>query len=505
VIYSKHRFKKAVYHFLVGKMVQSGATLVLLLLLVRVLNLEAYGIYVTIYGMVEFLFVASSFGFMQAPLRFIPEIITNAKKQDFQRFIIVLFSLRVFSLVIIGTILFFNVTSLALWLNISHNYHNALYLGILLIFFVLLFRFSATILEAQMEQKEAQLLRALGPLLRLGLIIIALFYYSTGELILTYVLLIDVLVFFILVLLASYRCYIWTKNRELGEQQQSFQFGQVWLFMRNITGVNLLRSLGSKGGVTLIIASTIGLKEAGLFVFIQQLVRQSLRKKMPSVMFRNLIMPMLVSRYKKTGHSEKVQRVANLLMLFNLIPVGIGITLAVSQGDKLIELLSGGKYLDAGWFLMLFIIILGAKSQGSVLEMLMMIFDKTKWLFYTSIIMSITGPVVYLTSQFGLLSVIITLLFMVYLQNILRFVILRQHLPHLGVAYSILIRLAIAIFISAACSLFINNIYIACVIGILTYLVMLVVIKPISQTEFELFKNLGIGRGLKIFQLITQK
>ncbi|MEN8217037.1 MAG: hypothetical protein ABFS56_11860 [Pseudomonadota bacterium] len=504
MIYSKHRFEKALYHFLIGKTVQSAATFILLLLLVRVLNFEAYGIYVTIYGMVEFLFIASSFGLMRAPLRFIPEIITNGKKPDFQRFIILLFSLRVFSLVIIGTLLFFNVSSLALWLNISHNYHNALYLGILLICFVLVFRFSATILEAQMEQKEAQLLRALGPLLRLGLIIIALFYYSTGELTLTEVLLIDVFVFFILVLLTSYRCYIWTKNRELGEQQ-SFQFGQVWLFMRDITGVNLLRSLGSMGGVTLIIASTLGVKEAGLFVFIQQLVNKSLRKKMPSVMFRNLIMPMLVSRYKKTGNSEKVQRVANLLMLLNLIPVGIGITLAVSQGDKLIELLSGGKYLDAGWFLMLFIIILGAKSQGSVLEMLMMIFDKTKWLFYTSIIMSITGPVVYLTSQFGLLSVIITLLFMVYLQNILRFVILRQHLPHLGVAYTILIRLAIAIFISAASCLFINNIYIACVIGLMTYLVMLVVIKPISQTEFYLFKNLGIGRGLKIFQLITQK
>ncbi|KHD05976.1 hypothetical protein PN36_04325 [Candidatus Thiomargarita nelsonii] len=504
MIYSKHRFKKAVYHFLVGKMVQSGASLVLLLLLVRVLNLEAYGIYVTIYGMVEFLFVASSFGLMQAPLRFIPEIITNGKKPDFQRFIITLFSLRVFSLVIISTILFFNVTSLALWLNISHNYHNALYLGILLIFLIFVFRFSATILEAQMEQKEAQLLRALGPLLRVGLIIIALFYYSTGEFTLTDALLIDVLVFFILVLLTSYRCYIWTKNRELGEKQ-SFQFGQVWLFMRDISGVNLLRSFGTMGSVTLIIASTLGVMEAGLFVFIQQLVNKSLRKKMPSVMFRNLIMPMLVSRYKKTGNSEKVQRVANLLMLLNLIPVGIGITLAVSQGDKLIELLSGGKYLDAGWFLMLFIIILGAKSQGSVLEMLMMIFDKTKWLFYTSIIMSITAPVVYLTSQFGLLSVIITLLFMVYLQNILRFIILRQYLPHLGVAYTTLIRLAIAIFISAATSLFINNFYIACVIGIMTYLVMLVVIKPISKTEFELFKNMGIGRSLKIFQLITQK
>jgi O-antigen/teichoic acid export membrane protein len=397
--------------------------------------------------------------------------------------------------------LFFNITTLASWIGISNSYYNVLRLSVLLIIFVPIFRFSATILEAQMEQKEAQLFRALAPLLRIGFIVTI--FFATEKFTLTDALVIDILVYFILVWLATYRCYIWAKNRTVGEKK-SFQFSQIWPFMRDMTGITLLRSLGSMGGITLIVASTLGVTEAGLFAFIQRFIK-SVRKKMPSAMFRNLIMPMLVSKYKKTGNSEKLQSAANLLMLLNLIIVGIGLILTIGYGDKLIEILSGGKYLEAGWFLSFFILILGAKSQNSIFEMLMMILDKSKWLFYTSLIIPFTGPTVYLVSQFGLLSVIMVLLFMAYLQNILRFVILRQHLYHLGVTYTTFIKLAVAIFISVASGLFINNIYLAWIIGVLTYIVMLVVVKPVSQTEFKLVENIAIGRSLKVLQLITQK
>lgn len=389
--FSGRRFRRALAEFAIGRATQAFATLALTVLAIRWLDSRSYAAYMLMWGCIELAVPLTSLGLLPAVQQFLPRLIHRGKEGSLIRFVRQVAIARY--LLIIGAAIGIGMLPeySAVWVGIDQTQTDLIWLFCAVLVVVLSGRFTAEMLEALLRQREAQLSRAMQPVLRLvGLI---------GVWALDHVSILGILVIDLCAsLTAWFLAQLWL-HRVLREKpsvgNDDVSSKEIFSFVSHMSGVQLAQGFGSAGAIRLVVGRVLGVDAAGAFAFLQQLIMIG-NRYLPSILLANLVRPMLVSRHIQ-GRSADVATGFGLLSKANVFIASILLATVVVVGDPVLLLLSSGKVLDAGTPFLLLCIGLFFSAQSHVISMAMQVLGYVGYALATSLL----APVVLLTALIG--------------------------------------------------------------------------------------------------------
>ncbi len=419
--YTLNRFVSSTKIYVIGRVIQSLANLVLLIFLLRVMSKADYGAYMALLGLIEVMVPLTSFGLFEIARRYIPEITESSKKEDLSKFIVRLLLFRLSMVMTFCYLLYLSWFSISAWMNYEGQHSTYGILAVSLVFSTLMLRYLAEVLECLLAQKYSQLVRIIYLLGQLIGVIIAYNYYQE----LTFYTVILVANIFVAFSLSLSILFLYKKIKyHKFEENKQINYSEIIRFIWHLTGANILQTFASYGLVRMVIANQLGLEAAGVFGFLHQLLNVASRY-LPSNFIQNLIRPMLVTRYTISKDYKVINNGINILWKSNIIIISAYVLSTYVIGDRLIQMLSDGKVESAGMLMTVMFFLLFSTSQRQLLEMTLQILDKTKELRNISLILPIMPICVWLGAKYDLLGVVISLVIFSWIWNFLMLRVIR--------------------------------------------------------------------------------
>ncbi|MDO8894765.1 lipopolysaccharide biosynthesis protein [Nitrosomonas sp.] len=408
--YSSAALKRSALHFLTGKAVSGMLTLIILLLLVRVLTVEEYGIYVILVAGMELLLAVTSLGLPWTVARYLPEFRLRASGKMLAHFVWQAMALISLFLVI-GILLLLWILP---WLLSSMEFAQFTDVARLYLLMMLLEGLGRNIQD-----------NALGPLLQQGWVQISLVVRNLTLLLLLGIMVTQGMVHLCQVVLAELAAsalgavlalcglvrYL-HKNCDLSKRDdwQPPAWSEMWSIARQMYFSHLIALIYSPQVFVFFVQRYLGVEAAALFGFLRSLFGQIFRY-LPATLLFGLIRPKLVASYVNTGDMLELTRNANFvgkLSLFVLMPFLI---FAWLVGDELLNFLSGDKFNQTGYYLAVFLLTLIPFSQHQILGAVAMISDKSHLSLWGATLSTLVLPLAYwlLEAGMGLWSFIIAI------------------------------------------------------------------------------------------------
>jgi O-antigen/teichoic acid export membrane protein len=395
--YSVTRLRRALLQFAGGRAVQALARVLLVLALVRVLPVADYGAYMLILGTAEMLLQLASLGIVPVAQRYLPQLLTTLPKRSLYAFVtgLLVAQLAVLSAVAMAAAEFW------FWLaprfGMDASIAAVARVGVWLLVLVPAFRLAIEVLEAMLAY--GQTARAAHVTLRAGSV--GALLLIGGNVTLADVLLIEIGATGICLLITWYSIYRCLRALHSPQAAGSLPWGEMLRFAGNMALVGPLGAASTPGAMRLVLASGLGLAEAGLYAFLQSLERL-VSQYLPATLLRNLVRPMLIARYTQRGNTDLLRAGTGLLLKSNLLAVIGGLVVIAVCGDQLVHALSGGKFPDAGLTLLLLYVNMIATSQRGVQEMVMQITGNARALWMTALVTPLALFLVWRFSGHGL-------------------------------------------------------------------------------------------------------
>lgn len=410
-LYSGQRFRKALQHFLLGRVAQAVAYFALTLWLVRILSPSDYGAYMVLWGMVEMLMPLSSLGMIEGIRRFLPELAARGAPGVLRQFVFWMTLIRFTILIIFSTIIIAFWSQITVWLGFSPIQQSSTILSAGLIITVIGFRYTVEMLECLLEQRWSQAMQAFMPI---GRIVGVALLTTTGALTLEKLFYIDLIISSSCFLLAEF--FLIRKLRNLpGIGDYHVSVREIATFIWHMMGTSLLWTTAGPGALRMIVARVLGLEAAGMFAFLQQL-QAIIGRYLPANLLYNIIRPILISRYT-AGEIGVVSRVSALLWKINLLIIAICVASVALAGDPLLAFISGDRFIDAGTIMLVMLLSLGAAGQSQLINSSMQIFSYTRQLRYFSFLAILAPISVVIGSHWNLIGVVIGIMLSLWILN----------------------------------------------------------------------------------------
>jgi len=407
--YSSIAFRYNTIFFLIGKMVSALLTFVTLLWVVRLLTAKEYGVYVVFVAGMEIILAMTALGLPWVSARYLPEFRLYANGKMLMHFVWQI-TAWISLFLIVGALLLWPAVP---WLLSSElaQYTDVTELCLFLLFIEGLGRYIRdSILGPLMQQRRAQISQVLRNLTFLLLISIIV---SQGAVHLYHVVFAELIASALGTILALYGLIQYLQMyRDLQgkDDWQPPKWSEMWRIARYMYLGNLVTQSYSPQVFIFLIQRYLGLEVAALFGFLRSLYVQA-TNYLPAALLSNLIRPMLVASFVGEGGMTELTRNANLvgkLSMFMLMPILIFVWLA---GSELTNLLSGGKFSVANYYLAGLLLALIPLSQRQLLEIVAVTSEKSYLCSWGAILGALVLPMAYLLleSNQGLWSVIISI------------------------------------------------------------------------------------------------
>ncbi|TAK61988.1 hypothetical protein [Methylobacter sp.] len=425
--YSGVALKRSAIHLLVGKVASALLTFSILFLLVRLLTTEEYGTYVTLEAGSIFVLSITSFGLPWLAARYLPEFRLHGNGDQLAYFIWRIIALISLFNIMGASLLFMAMPWLLEPLGLMHQIDVArLYLLVLV-----LEGLRGNILECTLEplllQRQAQLSQIMRNLAFLsGLSILAiqgmahLYNAVLAELAGTFLGTTSAL-------LSLTRHLHTHRNLQGMNGWQVPNWSEMWRATRHMYFSNLVTLTYGSSVLVFLTQRFLGVETTALFGFLYNLFGQ-IRRYLPSSLLLGLIRPKLIASYMGEDGAAQLTRNANLVgkvSLFVLMPLLVFVWLA---GSELLNLISGGKFTQAGYYFGGLLMALIPLSQRQILETVAIASGRSDLCSWGSFLGILTLPLAYwlLESGQGIWSPIIAmvagqLIFNVILVTAMRF------------------------------------------------------------------------------------
>lgn len=409
--YSSTILKRSAAHFLTGKIASGILTLIILLLMVRVLAIEDYGVYVILVAGLELVLAITSLGLSWTMARYLPEFRLRASGKVLARFVWQSMA-QIGLFLVIGILLLLWMLPWLLSLMELTPYTEVVKIYLLVVLLEGLGRnLQENALGPLLQQGWAQIsivVRNLVWLLLLGIVT------NQGMADLHHVILAELAASALGLLLALHGLFRYLhKNRDLPGQNdwQPPAWSEMWRIARHMYFSHLITLIYSPQVFMFLIQRYLGVEATALFGFLRNLFGQILRY-LPATLLFSLIRPKLVSSYVDTSSNMvEVARSANLagkLSLFVLMPL---LVFAWLVGDELLNILSAGKFNETGYYLAGLLLALIPCSQRQILGTLAVVSDKSYMSLWGSSLGILVLPLAYWQLQaVGLWSFIIAII-----------------------------------------------------------------------------------------------
>lgn len=400
--YKGDRVRNGLIHFVLGKAVSSFAGFGAIVLVVRLLTIEAFADYSVLMALVELVAAVSSVGLAHALLRYVPELYSAHYRIALRQFVFGSLLLR--TLVILGVLLVAYAFSprAASLIGVVEDAFEA-FLAIMVLRATA--RFLAQILESTLHQGSAQTGYSLSALTRLfGMI----WLMSQGAAHLTDVILVEAVAegLSLLVLLAN---VIKVTNDTSGPVAPSDD--STWLASR----LRQILRFGLSGYVQHMVALPFGSNMNRLlggrllgdlamanFGFATSLY-EYLKRYLPAQLFVGLIRPVLVARYAERRDFSAAAGLCEQVFQANLFMIGFAFVFLLIGGTECLSAISGGKYSSEALIILAWLVVgLALETHRLQLEVLVQTVEHYEFLIPSNIILALSVlPAVALLPSIG--------------------------------------------------------------------------------------------------------
>jgi O-antigen/teichoic acid export membrane protein len=498
--YTGRRFRKALRWFVVGRAAQAVATFGFLLLAVRLLPPSEYGAYMVLWGLIEIARPLSSLGILPALQQFLPEMAMNATKRQLKRFVRVMTVARfgLLTLFAVGFYVFW--VPLSTWLGFDAEQRSGAWLVCAMVVTVLGATFTDHMLEALLEQRFAQFVRALFPLLRLAAL---LGLWAAGEVSLVNMLWADLIASAICLALAE-GSLVRQLRRIEPDGTRHFTRQEIGTFVWHLSGSQLLNAVASRGTLKVVVSRALGLEVAGQFAFMQQLVTQ-LKRFLPSLLLANLVRPMLIARHR-LGDSQSVALGTGVLWKMNLALVWPGVALFVVAGDPLMALLSGGRLQGAGAAMAWTMFGAASIAQSQIVSNAMQVYRYSALVRTTSFVGLVAPAAVWGGTQWGLLGACAGAALALWLRSAVGLALLQRREHRVALDWRGGLRVVAALGSATAIAWFTVPWIGALAAGALLlalYAAAVVLARPLAAAEFGLLER-ALGRRARLLRPLAR-
>lgn len=380
VHYSGRRIRTALAHFLLGRAASAIIAFLALLLLLRGLPIEAYGIYVTLMALQGMLLLLSALGLDATIDRFIPELRLTHTEASLQKAVLVALGVRLLILICLVAALGLTANWMATIMGQSgwHDY------GPLLLTLILihgLFNLAGNILDTLLLQKWSQMSGFVNALSRFGILAWA---YSASALSVQTVLYAEIVSATLGLLVAIFALIRYFPGR-LSDMRESVLFDgplvrRVLRFASLNYGARVLNQTQGPHGLRLVVSHLHGVGAAATFGFAMSLA-DLLERYLPSTLLTRLIRPVFVSRYTVNRDFRQINGFASLLIKINLLLVAPAIMFSVFHGNHIVSWIGGEKYANAQWVLVMALALLVPNSHKVVIALVANTLEKNAMQF----------------------------------------------------------------------------------------------------------------------------
>lgn len=365
--YSLKRVRRSLVHFLAGKAASAIVGFVLLLVLVRALEREEYGLYIVLLAALEIISTVSSLGVYPVLNRYIPEYRVTGRGRALTRLIAASTAWRLVTLAAASGVL----VLMAPWLASALGFTSAgpifaLYAWVIL--FEGLARFFGLVFESLLLQGANQVSLLLRNGLRLaGVFILA----SLGSVAFIDWVMVEIIasVSACVFSIGFVSHHLFTVARNQPGELAPLSWERLKAYA---VPTYLSQCVGMVQGpaiVKLLVAKLAGAVQAGAFGFAAA-INAMLQRYLPVFLLIGMVRPLFVSQHSRGSNAARLVELANLVFKLNVFVLAPVTTLLIAAGEPIATLLSGGKFPEAGPYLVAFSLLLVAQTLHTVLGLL---------------------------------------------------------------------------------------------------------------------------------------
>lgn len=391
--YSAGAVKKSALHFLIGKTSSAILTFCSLLLLVRLLSTQDYGVYVVLLAFMELAITFFTLGLPWIAARYIPEYRLHASGDMLYRLMQNLL-LSMTGILLLASFIFYVFADQYVHYADLKPYQQVVELYIFLFF-----------LEGVARRIREDLL---GPLLMQGIAQISLFikglvflvglvYISGASVDLVEVVILEIAASLLSLTVCTSGLIIGilrirSHSHEELTNWQAPKIGEMITLAKSMYLTQLVTLAYSPQLLLIMIQRVASLETVAVLGFMRNLYGLSTRY-LPAKLLFSIIRPKLVASYVNGGGVAALSENASLvgkLSLFVLMPIVVWVCVS---GEEIIALLSGGKFTTTGFLFALFMLSLIPVSQRQILETAAVTTGNSALCFVASLLGLIIMPV----------------------------------------------------------------------------------------------------------------
>ncbi len=366
--YRGAQVRRGIRHYLSGRAIQAAASVVVMLIMVRVLSVEQYALYVTATALATLLGTLSLLGLDRVVARYVPEGRLTATPGRLIRFIRQLNLLRLAGIGVLALVLAPTWGHWAAWFNLPPA---GLTLPVLLYALIHAFMlFQGIVMQSLMLQAGLRDATTATWLLRILLLLGVLLLVPPLDVIKAlWLTLISELVGWLWMAVAIAR-HLRQLRRAAADQADAawprapgelvrFAWHNFLLGHTNYPSQPRVQQLVAAYFLPPALVAAYG--------FFRNIAEQ-LRAYLPVHLMKNLAEPVMIGHYVRTGDFARLNAMSTVLLKLNLLliaPLSAWLWLA---GGPLIALVTGGKFAEHAGLLALLVLALAVRSLASLLQ-----------------------------------------------------------------------------------------------------------------------------------------
>lgn len=391
--YGGERFKRGLWHFVLGKAVSAASGFLAMVLVVRLLPVHEFADYSVLVSLVEIFTAFSALGLSHALLRYVPELYARHYKIALREFIFGSFALRTGVLLLAAGLTHVWSASIAPVIGLS-DFLAAFQLYLLVVVFRTTSHFLSQILESTLHQGIVQFAFSVSSVFRLAGM---LYLMQAGHAGLLDVVLVEVLsdALGMVVMLAGVGKVIW----RTAQTEDCPADDGTW-FRKNLRHIARFAFSGYAQHIVGLPFGSNTNRLAGGHLFsspvmasfgLAQSLYEYIKRYLPAQLLVGLIRPVLVARFSEKRNFAAAAATCERVILINIALIcGIFLALAVG-GKEMLAWISGGKYgMEALWVLAALMLVLSLETHRLMLEMLVQIVERYAILIPSNIVLSLS-------------------------------------------------------------------------------------------------------------------
>jgi O-antigen/teichoic acid export membrane protein len=387
--YGMSRFRHSLVHFLLGKSTSAIASLVVVIITIRELEVSEYAVLVALQAMGLFARTLTSFGINAVLFRYLPElrVVGNNIATYTMMFGGIAMRAVMYIVPVVPVLLLFDDKMASLLRLGDWGWLLAWYL-MTVSFLRVMATFTGWALESLLWQKQSQYSIAVATLVKL-VGVVALIHADMFDL-WTFLQLEVGTEALSLVLLLSSAVWSWKRDphRMEGDRQvlkddarRYIRFSS-WAYLFNLTTV-----LNGSAPNRIIVSHYLGPATTALFGAVDRLI-QYVKQYEPVKLLIGLVRPVFNSQYQSEEDFGKIVGFADGIFRFNLIILIFPLLPFAVAGESIFDLITNGKYTDASSVFLGFYFVLALGSFMLVLELIVKAVELNSVFTFSNLLMS---------------------------------------------------------------------------------------------------------------------